>query len=353
MSKIQVGGVGVPPVEENLPPVVLRNYGQWDTHEVVRPGVIKRIATSGEICYTVRTAMPPSRISVASMLELCDLADAYSGGFFRITLRNSFEFVDVNHGKIDELIEKVEALGFPVGGTKNSLHNIMACPGWIHCNLPATDSPGIAKALGDALFDEFKNQRLPSWLKINIGGCANIEEALMADIGIIGVHRDIPIVLEDKIRICEQPTVIHSCPTGAIKPKGKESVTINAEKCIHCGACTMHCEAILTGDPKLDGFAVSVGGKASNTGSGPDLGRIVIPYLPNNPPRWEEAVHAVRQIMDAWGKDAQPDERIKEWIHRIGWDRFFRRAGIAVSIKDVDGFWFNNEFARSDLRFGW
>lgn len=351
MSK--VGGVGVPRVEENLPPVVLRNYGKWDTHEVVRPGVIRRIAESGDLCYTVRIAMPPSRVSVATMLEICDLADGYSGGHFRITQRNSLEFVDVTPEKIDELVEKVEAMGFPVGGTRNTLHNIIACPAWIHCNLPATDSPGIAKALGDALIDEFRNERLPSWLKINLGACANIEEALMADIGIIGVHRDLPIVLEDSIRICERPTVIHSCPTYAIKPKGQNSVSIDPDRCIHCGACTMHCEAILTGNPELDGFAVSVGGKASNTGHGPDLGRVVIPYLPNNPPKWDEAVTAVLQIVDAWKKDAEPDERVREWINRIGWDRFFKKAGIKVSLKDIDGYIYGNEFARSDLRFGW
>ena len=175
----------------------------------------------------------------------------------------------------------------------------------------------------------------------------------MADIGIIGVHRDQPIILEDKIKMCERPTVIHCCPTYAITPKGEHSVKINPEKCIHCGACTMHCEAILTGSPKLDGYAIAVGGKASNTGSGPDLGRVVIPYIPNNPPKWEEAVNVVVQIMDTWRKDAKPDERIREWINRIGWDRFFKKTGIKVSLKDIDGYIFGNEFARSDLRFGW
>jgi sulfite reductase beta subunit len=350
---IDIGGVGVTPVEDNIPPVVLKNYGKWDTHEIISPGVIKRISQTGDECYTVRIAMPPSRVSVATMLELCDLADEYSGGYFRVTLRNAFEFVDVNPERIAELVDKVGDLGFPVGGTGNSMHNIIACPAWIHCNLPATDSPGIAKAIGDALIEEFKNQKLPSWLKINVAACANIEEALMADIGIIGVHRDLPIVLEDKIKICERPTVIHCCPTAAIKAKGKDSISIIPHRCIHCGACTMHCEAILTGDPKLDGFAVAVGGKASNTGSGPDLGRIVISYLPNSPPRWEEAVSTVIQIMDVWRKDASPDERMREWINRIGWDRFFKKTGIEVSLKNVDGYLFGNEFARSDLRFGW
>ena len=69
--------------------------------------------------------------------------------------------------------------------------------------------------------------------------------------------------------------------------------------------------------------------------------------------RRNDAVSAVIQIVEAWRKDANPDERMKEWINRIGWDRFFKKTAIAVSIKDIDGYFFGNEFARSDLRFGW
>ena len=59
------------------------------------------------------------------------------------------------------------------------------------------------------------------------------------------------------------------------------------------------------------------------------------------------------RIVGAWKKDAEPDERVREWINRTGWDRFFKKAGIRVSVKDIDGYIFGNEFARSDLRFGW
>jgi len=111
----------------------------------------------------------------------------------------------------------------------------------------------------------------------------------MADIGIIGVHRDQPIVLEDNIKICEQPTVIHSCPTYAIKPKGKNSVSIDPEKCIHCGACTMHCEAILTGNPSLTAL-LCPWGQGIQHRPGPDLGRSLSPISriirPGGMKRW-------------------------------------------------------------------
>jgi dissimilatory sulfite reductase (desulfoviridin) alpha/beta subunit len=51
----------------------------------------------------------------------------------------------------------------------------------------------------------------------------------MSDIGIIRVHRDLPIMLEDKIKICERPIDFHCCPTAAIKAKGKDSIFY------HCG----------------------------------------------------------------------------------------------------------------------
>ena len=40
-------GVGLPPLEQNLPPIVLRNYAKWVDHEEVRPGVLKHVAESG------------------------------------------------------------------------------------------------------------------------------------------------------------------------------------------------------------------------------------------------------------------------------------------------------------------
>ncbi len=53
-------GIGSPPLEANLPPIVRRNYGKWISHEHPRPGVIKHDSETGEACYTVRVGMPPN-----------------------------------------------------------------------------------------------------------------------------------------------------------------------------------------------------------------------------------------------------------------------------------------------------
>src|SRR3974377_1611414 len=101
-------GIGIPPLEANLPPIVKRNYGKWISHEHTRPAVIKHASETGEACYTVRAGMPPNaRVSTPTLRKLCDIADEFSEGYFRVTQRNSFEFVGVAEAQIDQLIARL------------------------------------------------------------------------------------------------------------------------------------------------------------------------------------------------------------------------------------------------------
>lgn len=349
-------GVGIPKPDVVLPPIVKRNYGKWVSHEHLRAGVYKHVSESGEECFTVRVGMPTNaRVSTQTLYSICDLADEYTEGYFRITTRNHVEFVGVNEDKIDELIEKLKAIGLPVGGTSRRFHQTTCCTGWLHCQLAATDSPSVAKAISDALYEYFVSDEepFPAKLKVSIAGCLNqCGEGSTADIGVVGVYREPPLVKEEEVKGCEIPTTIRVCPVGAIRPKGRDNILINPDRCIYCGYCPMTCEAIIM-KPETAGAAIVVGGKAGNTGDGPAWAKVVIPYLPNNPPKWTEIVEAVTNIIDAWRKDARKDERLREWINRIGWEKFFEKAGIKPSRKHVDGLLGGLRNVRSDLRFRW
>ncbi len=101
-------------------------------------------------------------------------------------------------------------------------------------------------------------------------------------------------------------------------------------------------------------MAIVVGGKAANTGDGPAIAKVVVPYLPNNPPHWPEVTSAIRRIVDAWSAGARQDERVGEWINRIGWRKFYERAGLPLSSKVVDGYDARAlEYAKSNVRFRW
>ncbi len=90
-------GIGIPPLEANLPPILKRNYGKWISHEHPRPGVIKHDSESGEACYTVRAGMPPNaRVSTQTVCGKSAIwRTSFAEGYFRVTQRNSCEFVGV------------------------------------------------------------------------------------------------------------------------------------------------------------------------------------------------------------------------------------------------------------------
>jgi sulfite reductase beta subunit len=91
-------------------------------------------------------------------------------------------------------------------------------------------------------------------------------------------------------------------------------------------------------DPEGDGIAILVGGKVSNAKSAPKFSKMVIPFLPNNTPRWPEVTAAVVNILKVYAEDARKYERVGEWAERIGWEKFFEKTGIEFTDKCVDDY---------------
>ncbi len=347
--------VGVPHYEQFLHPVIKKNYGKWAYHEHVKPGVIKHVAESGDVLYTIRVGLP-KYVSTQTVRELCDIADKYSQGYIKFTSRHSATFFATDEETVDKIIQEVESKGFPVGGTDHSLKSIINCVGWTHCHTAATDSPSIAKALYEALYDYFKSyDKLPERLKIAVSGCLNMCGATHAsDIAIIGVHRKAPRVIDEDVKaFCSVPALVKICPKYAIRPKKGDprSVEIDEEKCMYCGICYGECPGLPIHDPKNDGVSIWVGGKVPSTKKGPMNSRLVIPYLPNNPPHWPEVVDAVKKIVDFYVKYAEPDERLGETIERIGWEKFFKLTGIPFTDKHIDDYVFSYMEFRKGVTF--
>ena len=338
----RITDIGPPHYEKFLPPLVKKNYGQWKYHEVLAPGVLCHVAESGDRLYTVRAATP-RLMAVQTLRKFADLADRYCGGHIRFTSRNNIEFLLEDRNNIEPLKQELVQLGFPVGGTGNSLSNIVHTQGWVHCHSAATDASGIVKAVMDALYDRFTHQDLPAKLRIALACCLNMCGAVhCSDIAILGIHTVPPKINHVTLpRVCEVPTLIASCPTGAIRPttvEGKPSVELIEEQCMFCGNCYTVCPAMPMNDPDHDGLSIWVGGKVSNARSAPKFSKLAIPFLPNNPPRWPEVVDAVVKIVDVYAKHARKYERVGEWIERVGWPRFFQLTGFEFTRYHIDDF---------------
>ncbi|MDI6895666.1 MAG: dissimilatory-type sulfite reductase subunit beta [Bacillota bacterium] len=347
--------IGPPYYKDMLPPVMKENYGRWKYHEIVRSGVLRHVAETGAEVYSVRVGSA-RLMTVDRVREICDLADKYCDGYLRFTSRHNVEFLVSDKSKVEPLLQELKERGWPVGGTGNSISNMIHTQGWIHCHTPATDGSGIVKAVMDDLYEYFVDMKLPAKLRIALACCLNMCGAVhCSDIAMVGIHRKPPVIDHDIVsKQCEIPTLIASCPTAAIRPNPKlKSVEVTEERCMYCGNCYTMCPGMKIADPENDGVAIFVGGKVSNARTAPMFSRLAIPYLPNNPPRWPEVTAAVRNLVEVWARNARKGERYGEWIERIGWERFFELAEIPFTDKHIDDFTFAIPTFRTAATFKW
>ncbi len=343
---------GPPDFRQYLPPIVKENYGKWQYHEYPRPGVLKHVGPAGDL-YSVRVGQP-RLLSVDSIRDLCAIADKYCDGYLRFTSRNNIEYLVSDEANVDPLIEEVQALGYPVGGTHNALSNIVHTQGWVHCHTPASDASGIVKAIMDDLYEYFVTDALPNKLHIAMACCLNMcGAAHCSDIAVVAIHRTVPRIDHETVRkSTEIPSLVACCPTGAIRPDPKnKSVKVVEDRCMYCGNCYTMSPGMHIMDAENDGLAILVGGKVANARTDPSFSRMVIPFLPNNPPRWPEVTDAVHHIVDVWAKNAHKGERLGEWIERIGWERFFDISEIPFSDKLIDDYIFSRETFRTSAAF--
>jgi sulfite reductase beta subunit len=362
----RITDIGPPHYWQFLPPVIQRNYGKWKSHEILQPGVLKYTSETGEVVYVVRCGTP--RLETTDyMREICEIADKYCDGYVRWTTRNNIEFHVTDEEKLRGLIEDLKSrkfpggsYKFPIGGTGASVTNIVHTQGWIHCHTPATDASGVVKAIMDELFEYFGSHRLPAQVRIALACCLNMCGAVhCSDIAVVGIHRKPPMVEDDRLeKVCEIPLVIASCPVGAIKPatvdiggEKRKTVRVNTERCMFCGNCYTMCPAMPISDGQGDGLALVVGGKVSNRITPPKFSKVVIPYIPNEPPRWPTSLEWIKKILEVYSQHAKKYERVGDWIERIGWEKFFELTDIPFTWHLIDDYRLAYDTYRTSIHF--
>ena len=163
------------------------------------------------------------------------IGDKYADGYVRFTIRSNIEYMVSDEAKVQPLIDALEADGFVVGGTKNSVAMISHTQGWLHCDIPGTDASGVVKAMMDELIDEFRENNMPNRVHITTS-CCQINCGGQGDIAINVQHTKPPKINHDLVsNVCERPSVVARCPVAAIRPaqvNGKPSLEVDEKKCI-------------------------------------------------------------------------------------------------------------------------
>ena len=349
----RITDIGPRHYDEFYPPVIKKNKGKWDYHEILEPGIMVHVAESGDEVYTVRVG--GARLMSTTLIEeICQIADKYCDGHIRFTTRNNVEFMTDSKDKMEALKKDLSerkfsggSYKFPIGGTGCGITNIVHTQGWIHCHTPATDASGTVKATMDALFKDFQDMRLPAKLRVSMACCLNMCGAVhCSDIAILGYHRKPPRLDHEYLdKMCEIPLAVAACPTAAIRPStvehnGKEykSVAVKQERCMYCGNCYTMCPSMPLADTEGDGIVLMAGGKVSNRITAPKFSKVVVAFLPNNVPRWPEMTDTITKMVEAYAKSANKYERFGDWAERIGWEKFFEVCELPFTHHLIDDF---------------
>ncbi|MGI5836105.1 MAG: hypothetical protein ACOX87_06380, partial [Chloroflexota bacterium] len=100
------------------------------------------------------------------------------------------------------------------------------------------------------------------------------------------------------------------------------------------------------------GVAIAVGGVCGNTGKGPRLARLLVPFIPLEVPlEYGEIVLVVERIIDVWKVGARRGERLGDFTDRIGWPSFMREVGVPFDPYLIDNF--TPASVRRNLQLRW
>ena len=73
ISQFAPTDIGPPHYWDKMPEMSKKNYGQWQYHEYLKPGVMKHVGPAGAL-YTVRVGSP-RLLSIETLRWFADIAD--------------------------------------------------------------------------------------------------------------------------------------------------------------------------------------------------------------------------------------------------------------------------------------
>ncbi len=264
--------IGPPNYKTMLPPVIERNYGNWLYHEILKPGVLMHVSGSGEALYSVR-AGSPRLVSTDHIREICEIADKYCNGYLRfnqpaqhrVSARRSGPGRPADRGAERPRLSR---------GRHGSFH-------FQHCSYTGL---GALPHAGDRRFRSGQGpdgRDLRTLCGSQAAGARPDRAGLLPEhvrrSALLG-HRhsghspNVPKTDNTRVpNVCEIPSTVASCPTGAIRGDMKnKTLTVNEEKCMYCGNCYTVCPAMPIADPDNDGISIWVGGRCPTPAARPN-----------------------------------------------------------------------------------
>ncbi|HNQ04023.1 MAG TPA: dissimilatory-type sulfite reductase subunit alpha [Thiobacillaceae bacterium] len=309
--------------------------------------------------HTLRIQPPAGMHYTSDLLrQLCD-AWLETGGSGLIAFHGQsgdIMFQGVKTENVQVAFDKLNEMGFDLGGAGPALRTSISCVGAARCEMSCFDEARALRVAVNNNIDDMHRPSLPYKFKFKFSGCPNdcSNSVQRGDMAVIGTWRD-NMQADEKLardwmaaHSMEDLTnmVVSMCPTRAIRlvkndgvaaGEGITKVAVSDSNCLeidnhNCVRC-MHCLNVMPGAllPGKDrGVTILVGGKRTLK-IGDLMGTVIIPFMKlESDEDFEKFNDLGRTVIDFFAENALEHERTGEMIERIGLMNFLEGIGIEV-----------------------
>jgi len=291
--------------------------------------------------HTLRIMPPPGmHYDTQTLRDMCDIWEEFGSGLIAFHGQSGdIMFQGCTTANVQPAFDKLNELGFDMGGAGPAVRTGMSCVGAARCENSCLDEGKTMRALVNNALDDMHRPALPYKFKYKVSGCPNdcVNSVQRADLATIGTWRDdIKIDVEavkqfvaDRGRKYVIDNVVTRCPTQAITLNDDDTIAIDNPNCVRC----MHCINVMNialspGDDK--GVSLLCGGKRTLK-IGDLMGTVIVPFHKmetDEDLEWLEEL--ATEILDFFADNALEHERTGEMIDRIGLTNFLEGVGLEV-----------------------
>ena len=240
--------------------------------------------------------------------------------------------------QVQPAFDKLNELGFDLGGAGPALRTSMSCVGHARCEMSCYDEARALRMIINEYLDEMHRPALPYKFKFKFSGCANdcVNAIHRADFAVIGTWRDDIKINQEEVKAFVKEVgrkyfidaVVTRCPSNAISLNDDDTIEIHNSSCVRC----MHClnvmpKALSPGDDR--GASILMGGKRSLK-IGDLMGTMIVPFMKlESDEDFDHLVEFAGEVIDFFADNALEHERTGECIDRVGLPAFLEALNIA------------------------
>ena len=259
--------------------------------------------------FNCRVITRNGKITAEENRAITEAAELYGSGEIAMTSRLTVEIQGVPFENIEPIREYLAQYGLMTGGTGSKVRPVVSCKGTT-CQYGLIDTFALSNEIHERFFLGYNDVKLPHKFKIAVGGCPNnCVKPDLNDLGIIGQR--VPQIDLEKCRGCKKCQIEKGCPIKVAQMvDGK--ITVDPEKCNHCGRCIGKCPFGAFED-YTNGYRIYIGGR---WGKKVAQGR----YLDKVFTSKDEVLAVVEKAILLFREQGITGERFADTVARLGFE---------------------------------